>query len=251
MRLRYKTRVGMTAAPAATSSVRDPRLGSRAGCGCCWRSWSSPPPRPRPAQVNEGFGPGAPRWPLSGPSALRPRGRPAPRLRPPEMRRRVRPGGAGAGEPAQGLGARGPPPGAVRAAGKDVPLGGPAHASASHPFWRVTPLLVLLGLSWVAVRPAGAQCLVANPGSDQGQTNWVPWGPGIATLRPDSLPPGGCQHPSPPAPCMESGGGHPETRGPGQAGLSGQGDFRLKINCEAELLIIRLGGRWQERGVNI
>lgn len=159
----------MTAAPAATSSVRDPRLGSRAGCGCCWRSWSSPPPRPWPAQVNQGFGPGTPRWPLSGPSALRPRGRPAPRLRPPEMRRRVRPGGAGAGEPAQGLGARGPPPGAVRAAGKDAPLGGSAHAAASHPFWRVTPLLVLLGLSGVAVRPAGAQCLVANPGSDQGQ----------------------------------------------------------------------------------
>lgn len=27
--------------------------------------------------------------------------------------------------------------------------------------------------------------------------------------------------------------------------------FCLKINCEAELLIIRLGWRWQERGVNI
>jgi hypothetical protein len=49
----------------------------------------------------------------------------------------------------------------------------------------------------------------------------------------------------------ESGGGHREIRGPGQAGLSGQGDFRLKINGEAELLIIPLGGRWQERRVNI
>ena len=50
---------------------------------------------------------------------------------------------------------------------------------------------------------------------------------------------------------MEPGRGHPETRGPSQADLSGQGDFRLKINGEAEPLIIRLGGRWQERGVNI
>lgn len=78
LRLCYKTWVGMTTAPAATSSVRDPRLGSHAGCGCCWRSWSSPPPRPRPVQVNEGFGPGTPRWPLSGPSELRPRAQAAP-----------------------------------------------------------------------------------------------------------------------------------------------------------------------------
>lgn len=241
----------MTTAPAATSSVRDPRLGSHAGCGCCWRSWSSPPPRPRPVQVNEGFGPGTPRWPLSGPSELRPRARPAPRLRPPEMRRRVRPGGAGAGEPAKGLGARGPPPGAVRAAGKDAPLSGPARASAFSPFL-ACHALVRAPRSVVGRSPSrGGSVLGGYPRLRPGATNWVRWGPGIAAFRPDSLPPGGCQHLSPPALCMKPGRGHPETRGPGQAGLSGQGDFRLKINGEAEPLIIRLGGRWQERGVNI
>lgn len=40
----------------------------------------------------------------------------------------------------------------------------------------------------------------------------------------------------------EPGGGHPKTQVPGQAGLSRQGDFRLKINGETKLLIILLGG---------
>lgn len=79
----------------------------------------------------------------------------------------------------------------------------------------------------------------------------VRWGPVLHASHLGFFVPGGCQHPSPPQQCWEPGGGHPETQGPGQAGLSGQGDFRLKINSETKLLIIRLGGRWQERGVNI
>lgn len=53
--------------------------------------------------------------------------------------------------------------------------------------------------------------------------------------------------PSPLSPVLdwEPGGGHPKTQVPGQAGLSRQGDFRLKINGETELLIILLGGRWR------
>ena len=139
----------------------------------------------------------------------------------------------------------------MRAAGKDAPLRGPARASAFSPFL-ACHALVRAPWSVVGRSPSrGGSVLGGYPRLGPGATNWVRWGPGIAAFRPDSLPPGGCQHLSPPAPCMEPGRGHPETRGPSQAGLSGQGDFRLKINGEAEPLIIRLGGRWQERGVNI
>lgn len=111
LRLRYKTRGGMTAAPAATFSVRDPRLGSRAGCGCCWLSWSSPPPRPGLAQVNEGFGPGTPRWPLSGPSRSGPRpGCARPRCGGACGRAGQAPGSQRSEGAAAGLGARGSGP---------------------------------------------------------------------------------------------------------------------------------------------
>lgn len=63
-----------------------------------------------------------------------------------------------------------------------------------------------------------------------------PWVPGLRAAS--SLP-----SPQPPALDWEPGGGHPRTQVPGQAGLSRQGDFRLKINGETELLIILLGGR--------
>lgn len=53
--LRYKTRGRHDrCTPGGLLGTRPParrRLGSCAGCGCCLRSWPSPPPGPRPAQV--------------------------------------------------------------------------------------------------------------------------------------------------------------------------------------------------------
>lgn len=69
------------------------------------------------------------------------------------------------------------------------------------------------------------------------------WGPDVSLFPPwvplsSKLP-----SPQPPALDWEPGGRHPKTQVPGQAGLSRQGDFRLKINGEHELLIILLGRR--------
>lgn len=69
------------------------------------------------------------------------------------------------------------------------------------------------------------------------------WSPGAATFL---------RLPSGPGAVVGSLAGdirRPEV--PGGAGLSGQGDFRLKINGEGKLLIILLGGRWREACVNI
>lgn len=159
-RLRYKTPASMTAAPPARR-----HLSSCAGCGCCWRSWSSPPPGPGPAQVSAGFGPRSPRWPLGAPAP-----RPSPRLRPWAIgaARRAeagRPGGAGAGERGpvcagrrRGAGPDGPRPGGVRVWGKDA---SPSrlHACLRLSLFLARPaFLVPRGPSSVAVHPVAAQC---------------------------------------------------------------------------------------------
>lgn len=65
-RLRYKTRGrhdrGTPGGLLGTRPLARRRLGSCAGCGCCPRSWPSPPPGPRPAQVTAR----APLRPLGG-----------------------------------------------------------------------------------------------------------------------------------------------------------------------------------------
>lgn len=140
-RLRYKTPASMTAAPPARR-----HLSSCAGCGCCWRSWSSPPPGPGPAQVSAGFGPRSPRWPLGAPAP-----RPSPRLRPWAIgaARRAeagRPGGAGAGSedpcvPGGGR-MRGPMALGQVACGSGARMllrAASTHASVYHSFWHVPP----------------------------------------------------------------------------------------------------------------
>lgn len=123
----------------------------------------------------------------------------------------------------------------------------------SGPPRHTPPLLALSGVSggagspqWVGGSlsvPPGLGAGWWPPAQSKGNALGVvgPWHP-----HPGFLIPGRCQLLSPPqlpALYWEPGWGHPETRGPGQAGLSGQGDFCLKINGEAKLLIIRLGGR--------
>lgn len=207
--------------PGGLLSARSParrRRHSCAGCGCCRRSWSSPPPGPGPTQVNEGFGPGTPRWPFRGPSALGPR---APR----RGCARGRWGGAGGGsgearaagrggrgaagaKRVRDCGVRGPRPSAGRRAG-------PGQGCVSEPPRRTLPFLTLSGVppSVVGRCPSrGGSVLGGCPRPGARTTNWVRWGPLIPASHPGCLVPGRCQHPSPPELCREPGGGHPETR---------------------------------------
>ena len=73
--------------------------------------------------------------------------------------------GAAGAERVRDCGVRGPRPSAGRRAG-------PGQECVSEPPRRTPPFLTLSGVppsAWVAVRPAGAQCLVAAPGPGQGQ----------------------------------------------------------------------------------
>ena len=167
----------MTAAPAATFSVRDPRLGSRAGCGCCWRSWSSPPPRPGLAQVNEGFGPGTPRWPPVAPRA------PARAQAAPARDAAARaPGSQRSEGAAAGLGARGSGPAVLLQApcGLCARMQARPRGAAQGRFFARSPPppLTLSAVSGPACAPRsvlgrcpsrGGSVLVATLGSDQGQ----------------------------------------------------------------------------------
>lgn len=134
----------------------------------------------------------------------------------------------------------------VRLGEKDASRARPDTRLRFSPFLAFQEVLVLLSLSGGRCRSRRGPVLGGGPPPRARATHWVWWGLGIPSSHPGFLIPGRCQLLSPPqlpALYWEPGWGHPETRGPGQAGLSGQGDFCLKINGEAKLLIIRLGGR--------
>lgn len=138
MRLRYKTRVGMTAAPAA-ASLRCATPGSAPAQGAAAAGAPGPRRRPVPGprtQVNQGFGPGTPRWPQ------RSLGAPAPRPPRAQAARRPRCGGACGQAERAPKGSRrgsrpGPPSRRREGCGQDAAWAAP----------RTPPLLTLSGVS--------------------------------------------------------------------------------------------------------